>query len=191
QTADIPVIIVSMTEDKLLCTSLGALEFFVKPVDRNRLLEVLQRISSRKTAGKPRVLIVDDEPSTVDWVSGALEANGFEVLKAYGGKEGIELATKHIPDAIVLDLMMPEVSGFEVVDKLKQQERTRDIPIIIFTAKTMSSEERRRLSRHVLGFAKKAGKDELLQYLDEVRRIRPVERPAPSEEHERVAAVAQ
>ncbi|NOZ57204.1 MAG: response regulator [Calditrichaeota bacterium] len=191
QTADIPVIIVSMTEDKLLCTSLGALEFFVKPVDRKRLLEVLQRISSRKTAGKPRVLIVDDEPSTVDWVSGALEANGFEVLKAYGGKEGIELATTHIPDAIVLDLMMPEVSGFEVVDKLKQQERTRDIPIIIFTAKTMSSEERRRLSRHVLGFAKKAGKDELLQYLDEVRRIRRVKGFSSSKKHASTTTVVQ
>ncbi len=189
RTADIPVIIVSMTEDKLLCTSLGALEFFVKPVDRNRLLEVLQRISSRKSAGEARVLVVDDEPSTVEWVSGALEANGLEVLKAYGGKEGIELATRHIPDAIVLDLMMPEVSGFQVIDKLKQQERTKDIPIIVFTAKAMSLEERRWLSQHVMGFAKKAGKDELLKYLDEVRKIRYMNKTTRPEKPESVAVV--
>ena len=172
QTADIPVIIVSMTEDKQLCSSLGAVEFFVKPVDRRKLLEVLGRVGVERASEPATVLVVDDEPNTVEWVSAALRARGYRVLKAYGGREGIELALKHVPDAIILDLMMPEVSGFQVVDALRRRPETENIPIIVFTAKEMTQEERRMLSEHVQAFARKAGKEELLRQLAELQRVR-------------------
>jgi DNA-binding response OmpR family regulator len=90
---------------------------------------------------KARILLVDDEPDVVKVVSKRLETEGFEVLVAPTGKEALAKAPAERPDAIILDVMLPEISGFEVCAKLKQDARTRQIPIIIYTGKGRQGDE--------------------------------------------------
>ncbi len=83
---------------------------------------------------KKRILVVDDEPDIVTLVKSRLEANGYEVVSAYNGKDGLEKAEEAQPDMILLDLMMPIMDGYEAGQKLKENPKTKDIPIILFTA---------------------------------------------------------
>lgn len=83
---------------------------------------------------KKRILIVDDEPDIVTLIKSRLEANGYEVVSAYNGKDGIEKAEEAQPDMILLDLMMPIMDGYEAGQKLKENPKTKEIPIILFTA---------------------------------------------------------
>lgn len=83
---------------------------------------------------KKRILVVDDEPDIVTLVKSRLEANGYEVVSAYNGKDGVEKAEEAQPDMILLDLMMPIMDGYEAGQKLKENPKTKDIPIILFTA---------------------------------------------------------
>jgi len=83
---------------------------------------------------KKKVLVVDDEPDIVTLIKSRLEANGYDVVSAYNGKEGVEKAEEAQPDMILLDLMMPIMDGYEAGQKLKQNSKTKHIPIILFTA---------------------------------------------------------
>lgn len=83
---------------------------------------------------RKRVLVVDDEPDIVMLIKSRLEANGYEVVSAYNGKDGIEKAEESQPSLILLDLMMPVMDGYEAGQKLKENPKTKDIPIILFTA---------------------------------------------------------
>jgi CheY-like chemotaxis protein len=99
-----------------------------------------------------------------------------EVLRAYGGREAIDTARRDLPDLIVLDLMMPDVNGFDVVDALKEDPETARIPILIVTSKRITAEDRAKLSGHVSGILGKAEFDQE-RFKDEVRRAmlrRPV-----------------
>ena len=95
------------------------------------------------TAARPRVLLVDDEPSIVKMVGKRLEVEGFDVLVAVDGQEALEKATTQNPDLIILDLMLPQRNGFEVCSTLKQDARYRHIPIIIFTGKGQAGDDQR------------------------------------------------
>ncbi len=103
----------------------------------------MRRIGIMPRSGDPaRVLVVDDDPQAVKIVSGYLTSLGHQVIEAYGGERGIELANEAVPDLIILDLMMPEVNGFMVVERLREKADTRDIPIIVLTAKIVTPDER-------------------------------------------------
>ncbi len=120
------------------------------------------------------MLVVDDEPQTVELLTDELQAEGFNVLQAYGGQQGIDLAIKKHPDVIILDLMMPEVSGFDVVQQLRAHSEAMEIPILIFTAKDLAEEDRQKLEGHVKMIASKSGsgKEDLLRELERIRKIR-------------------
>lgn len=92
-------------------------------------------------AQKQRILLVDDEPSIVKMVSKRLEVEGFDVLAAMDGQEGLAKAQAEQPDLIVLDLMLPRLNGYEVCTMLKQDVRYRRIPIVLFTAKAQEKDE--------------------------------------------------
>lgn len=83
---------------------------------------------------KKKILVVDDEPDIVTLIKSRLEANGYEVVSAYNGKDGLEKAEETQPDMILLDLMMPIMDGYEAGQKLKENPKTKNIPIILFTA---------------------------------------------------------
>jgi signal transduction histidine kinase/CheY-like chemotaxis protein len=153
-TSSIPVIVVSVVDNPELGIALGAMEYFVKPIDAGALIARLQHFVG-KTAGQPRVLIVDDEQANRTWLTKALEPAGFEVVPASGGREAIELAKSAKPDFVVLDLMMPEVTGFDVVEALRADEATRETPIMVLTATNLTEEDKRLLNGRVLEIFKR------------------------------------
>ncbi|MDH4101493.1 MAG: response regulator, partial [Nitrospirota bacterium] len=175
-TANIPVLVTSMLDDQNLAFSLGATDYFVKPVDKGRLLQRLGTISLsfNTTQGPATVLVVDDEPATLELLRATLEPVGYKVLTASGGADGIELARKHMPNIILLDLMMPEVSGFDVISALKESLKTRNIPIIIFTAKDLSREEIEELNADIENIYLK-GDFEKSSLLEEIYRLEKID----------------
>jgi signal transduction histidine kinase/DNA-binding response OmpR family regulator len=150
-TRDIPVIVVSVVDNPELGTALGALDYFVKPVDAKELVKRLNSFTSKpKSNGQqPRILIVDDEAANRDWLIHVLEPAGFKVIFATGGQEAIQLARSGKPDLVVLDLLMPEVSGFDVVEALSKHKATKGIPIIVLTAKQLTNADLDQLDGHV------------------------------------------
>jgi signal transduction histidine kinase/DNA-binding response OmpR family regulator len=149
-TSDIPVIVVSVVDNPELGVALGALDYFVKPVPANDLMSRLARFNLKRGAGdKMTVLVVDDEEANRDWLQNVLEPAGFAVLLASGGKEAIEVARSKGPNLVMLDLMMPGVTGFDVVEALRDHEETRAIPIMVLTAKTLTEADIKQLNGHV------------------------------------------
>jgi signal transduction histidine kinase/CheY-like chemotaxis protein len=139
-TSDIPVIVVSVVDNPELGTALGALDYFVKPVEAKELVKQLSKFNFKRKSGgrQARVLVVDDEAANREWLKQVLEAAGFTVLLANGGQEAIELARSRKPDLVMLDLLMPEVNGFDVVEALSENEATKAIPIMVLTAKHLT-----------------------------------------------------
>ena len=172
ETHNIPVIIISVTEKQQLAFTLGAVDWLVKPVDKKRLTELLAIIKRKNGKETNTVLIIDDESQTVDFLSDILGKRKYKVMKAYSSQQGIDLAIQHAPDAIILDLLMPYISGFEVVEILRAHPKTKKIPMIIYTAKVLSSEEKHRLYSNVQGIASKPGKKHLLSELARVGKMK-------------------
>ncbi len=145
--ADIPVILLTMVEATDLGYLLGAAEYLTKPVDRDRLLAVLQKYQAEDS---PRpVLIVEDDEGTRQVLRRSLTKAGWAVVEAPDGRVALERLTQQLPALILLDLMMPELDGFEFLNELRRNEAWRDIPVVILTSKDLTPEERRRLSGSV------------------------------------------
>ena len=170
----IPVIIVSVTEERQLAFGLGAVDHLVKPIDKETLLASLQSLKLPSRDGSPRILVVDDDPQTVRLLSTVLTSDGYEVLKVYGGSEAIETAISQSPDLIILDMMMPQVDGFQVIQRLTGDPRTCDIPIVICTALDLTDEDRDRLNGQIQSIIRKTGnvKEELLAAIKRIERLR-------------------
>lgn len=150
--------------------SLGALDWVVKPLNRSDFLAAVRRafvpgiIKSGAT-----VLVVDDEPRTVELLTDMLGSQGYRVLSAADGKQGIAVARAERPDLIVLDLLMPEATGFDVVRELRRYPESRDIPILIFSVKDLTPEERERLRGSVQAIVTKGATGDLLRELGRIR----------------------
>lgn len=170
----IPVIIVSVTEERQLAFGLGAVDHLVKPIDKEILLASLQSLKLPSRDGSPRILVVDDDPQTVRLLSTVLTSDGYDVLKVYGGSEAIETAISQSPDLIILDMMMPQVDGFQVIQRLTGDPRTCDIPIVICTALDLTDEDRDRLNGQIQSIIRKTGnvKEELLAAIKRIERLR-------------------
>jgi signal transduction histidine kinase/CheY-like chemotaxis protein len=169
-TRHLPVVIVSMVDNRDLGIALGADDYFVKPVDRERLLERLRDISARGNGAQPRLLIIDDDAGVHELLHEELAELGFAIEHAFSGDEGLRTAIDLAPDAIILDLMMPGTTGFEVAGALKDDPRTANIPILILTSKDISSDERQLLQSKVTSFVRKGGtaREQLVR---EIRRV--------------------
>ena len=149
--ADIPVVVVSIVADLGRGLALGALQVLQKPVAGTDLLRAVESLglAPSKTGESPRVLVVDDDPRSVEHVSKRLEQAGMSITRAYGGREALAALATGGFSAMVLDLMMPEVSGFDVLRELRANEATADFPIIILTAKVLEPAEREELEKSV------------------------------------------
>jgi PAS domain S-box-containing protein len=150
-TRNIPVVVVSVVDDPALGRALGAIDYFVKPVDGKALLSRLSEYTFAADAESApvRVLVVDDEQPNLDLLEGLLKPAGFDVLTADGGQKGIDKARSEMPNLVLLDLMMPEVSGFDVVENLRADEATRSIPIMVLTAKMLTEADKSMLNGQV------------------------------------------
>jgi len=150
--ARIPVVIVSILSGSCKGLSLGASVVLQKPVLADELAGALAKLGLEQPCASGEritILVVDDDPNATDIVTSYLQHAHFNILSASGGAEGIRMAQSCAPDLIILDLMMPEVSGFEVVETLKKQPETAGIPILVLTAKLLTAEERNQLNGHV------------------------------------------
>lgn len=149
--AHIPVIVVSMAADLQRGVSLGALHVLQKPVSGPDLLKVVAALGLRPDEGAaaPRVLVVDDDPHSVEHVARRLEVAGMSVTRAYAGQEALDALTMNEFSVMILDLMMPKVSGFDIVREVRQRANHSELPIIILTAKTLEPAERNMLQRNV------------------------------------------
>jgi PAS domain S-box-containing protein len=158
--ADVPVVVVSIVADAEMKKgfSLGAASVLQKPIERAVLVSVINDVVNARPRGgeKAKVLVVDDDHMAVDLVCRTIEEAGITALRAYNGRDGIETAISERPDLILLDLMMPDVSGFDVVEVLRKRQDTAVIPIIIVTAKTLTDEERDELSGYVTRVVRKS-----------------------------------
>jgi len=153
-TRRIPVIMCTILSERERGLSLGATDYLVKPIIEQDLLAALERLD--REAGYHRVLVVDDQPEDRNLLRRMIESQeGYEVVEAAGGQEAIALVRQARPHIIILDLLMPEVDGFAVLEVVKADETTRSIPIIVVTAKDLSQEERDFLNSRVEALLRK------------------------------------
>ena len=151
--ADIPVVMVSMLEDREMAFSLGAADYIAKPVDKDKLQAILDR---HCVANADRnLLVIDDEPAVRDQLSRILTKQGWRVTTADNGVTGLAKLAEAEPDLILLDLVMPEMDGFEVIAQLRRDARWRDVPVVVITAKNLTVEDRLRLNGAVEKLVKK------------------------------------
>jgi len=145
--AHVPVVLLSPLDDERLAHDLGAALLLTTPVSAENIGSALLALGLRGGAKRtPKVLVVDDDPKALEILSTLLQGRGFAVERAYGGREAIDIARRELFDLILLDLMMPEVSGFDVAQALKGQPDTAAIPILALTAKRLTSADRAKLN---------------------------------------------
>jgi signal transduction histidine kinase/DNA-binding response OmpR family regulator len=176
--ASIPVVMVTITDDQNLGFSLGAVEYLRKPVRQEQLLSVIAVHAHNKGPGS--VLVVEDDPDTREVVRRTLEKENWQVLEAEDGKIGLAKLEETIPEVILLDLMMPEMDGFEFVAEIQRDQRWKDIPIIVVTAKTLSKDELARLQGRVEDVLHKGGRtvDSLLAEVSNKIQLHAMPRPS-------------
>jgi PAS domain S-box-containing protein len=141
-TSSIPVVMITMEDNKELGFALGIADYLTKPVDREQLLRLLQKY--RLDTPQP-VLVVDDDNPTREMVKKMLERAGWEAMDAENGLVALERLKEKIPAVILLDLMMPEMDGFEFITRLRREEPWRNIPVIVVTSKDITIDEHRKL----------------------------------------------
>ncbi len=145
-------------------------DFVPKPIDTQRFLgEIKQLAPVQASASGPKILAIDDDPHVGTLLTGLLEPAGYQVTPYLRGKEGVAHAQREAPAVAIVDLLMPEMSGFEVIDALETDPRTKDVPIIVLTAADTSEADRVRMKQHVRAVAQKGTitrRQELLAAID-------------------------
>ncbi|MBI4247602.1 MAG: response regulator [Candidatus Rokubacteria bacterium] len=157
ELADIPVIFSTIVDEKNKGYSLGAADYLIKPVDRDRLTGILRKLCGG--GGGRRVLLVEDDEATRATIREALERDGWSVAPAENGRIGLARLAEGVPDVILLDLMMPEMDGFEFMAELRSTPAWRHIPVLVVTARDLSEEDRRRLNGGVERIIQKGAYD--------------------------------
>jgi signal transduction histidine kinase/CheY-like chemotaxis protein len=158
ETRDIPVIMVTMTDDRNLGLALGAAEFLRKPVRRDQLVELLDRYVC--STEERHALVVDDKLENREVLRRALVREGWRVSEAENGQVALGQVDRDPPSLILLDLMMPVMDGFDFAREMGQRKDTREIPIVVVTAKDVSEEDRRRLQGGVVSLIERRGLDQ-------------------------------
>jgi len=156
---DLPVVVVTVVDERNVAMSLGAVDYFLKPVNPAALLARLSQytFTTKVKQGRVRVLTIDDDPIARDLVTNALRPEGFEVVAAASGREGLDMALEQPPDLVICDLLMPDMDGYEVVDRLHANEATKDVTILILTGQELSMADRQRLNGKVAEIVGKGG----------------------------------
>lgn len=165
--AEIPVIMMTMVSDKNMGYALGASDYLVKPIERDRLVSVLNKYRSGQNCP---VLLVEDDATIREMVRRTLEKEGWQVAEAENGRVALDRVAENPPELILLDLMMPEMDGFQFITQLRQNPAWRSIPVVVVTAMDLSNQERLALEHHVKHILQKGGysREELLQELRDV-----------------------
>jgi CheY-like chemotaxis protein len=163
--AHIPVIMLTMMEDQEMGYSLGASEYLTKPISRHQLINILRKY---RTANTPNmVMVIEDDPAARELLVRLLHRVGWQVIEAENGKMALQRLEKYQPDLILLDLMMPEMDGFEFIIHLRQHPVYSSTPVVVLTAKDLSVEDRTWLNNRVNTIFQKGAynRDELMTEL--------------------------
>jgi len=160
--ASIPVVLMTIVEEKNRGYALGAADYLVKPVNRSKLVETLRSVCG-SAAG--RILLIDDDDVVRRSVRTALEPLGWHVSEAENGVRALASLSAARPDAIILDLMMPKMDGFEFIDELRANTDWREIPVVVITAMDLTEHDRARLNGGVERIIQKSERDEMLRRL--------------------------
>jgi CheY-like chemotaxis protein len=142
--ADIPVVIVTIVDEQRRGITLGAAGYLTKPIDRERLIEIVSHLRVARAPGS--VLVVDDDDDERQLVRAILGARGWTVREAANGRLALDAIAAELPDVILLDLMMPEMDGFQLVATLQGNAAWRAIPVVVVTALDLTAEDRQRLN---------------------------------------------
>jgi CheY-like chemotaxis protein len=154
--ADIPVVMLTILQEMSKGYALGADDYVMKPIDRERFRTVLARYRGLEPERR-RALVVEDDPDTRSWLSRALRDEGWTVTEAENGRAALaRLADGAAPDLVLLDLIMPELDGFEFLDELRRSEAGHRIPVIVVTAADLSAADHERLNGSVLRVLQKS-----------------------------------
>jgi signal transduction histidine kinase/DNA-binding response OmpR family regulator/ligand-binding sensor domain-containing protein len=165
-TAGIPVIMLTVVDEKQIGFALGAADYFTKPIDWSRMTASLQKY--RSTTKHQVVLVVEDDAPTREMLQRTLVKENWEVVEAENGRVALEKLSGLVPALILLDLMMPEMDGFEFMDELRKRPECRQVPVVVITAKDITEQDRKRLNGQVARVMQKAS----LQMDDLVREVR-------------------
>jgi signal transduction histidine kinase/DNA-binding response OmpR family regulator len=160
--ANIAVVLMTIVDDRTRGYLLGATDYLIKPVEREKLTEVLRKICG---SAPRRMLLVDDDELLRAAFRRSSEQGCWDVVEAKNGQIALRCLSASRPDVIVLDLMMPEMDGFEFLEELRSRPQWRDIPVVVITAKDLTTEERLRLNGDVERVVQKraSGLDEMLR----------------------------
>ncbi|GEM_PF-1105806 len=170
ELSDIPVVMLSILKNKSLGLSLGASDYLTKPVDRDKLLSTINRFIPQDKLENCHVLIIEDDPDTQDVLQRTVERQGWSSQVAENGRVGLDKLRQHIPDIVLLDLMMPEMDGFEFLSTMRQNADWQSIPVIAVTSKTLTESDRKQLSLQAQKVLEKGNytKDDLLRQIRNV-----------------------
>ena len=180
EIARTPIIIVSIVDQKQVGFALGAADYLIKPIHKPALLEAIRRHVQPHADDDAAILAVDDDPGTLEFVTEALRSAGYEVQGVPSGARALEVLSSKLVGAVLLDLLMPDMDGFELIRHIRQEPALRDLPIFAMTAKTLTKEELAFLSRETQAFIQKNGswKRQLLIEIDRLIQNRKLAKSA-------------
>jgi signal transduction histidine kinase/CheY-like chemotaxis protein len=147
ELADIPVVMLTIVDDKSTGFALGASDYVTKPIERERLMAILGKYRRDRLGSS--IMVVEDDPPTRQMMRRMLEAAGWAVAEADNGRAALKRVVEQRPEVILLDLMMPQMDGFELVAELQKHQEWRSIPVVVVTAKDITVEDRLRLNGYV------------------------------------------
>jgi len=150
RTSKIPVIVVTIVDQPAIGTALGADEYLVKPVEKAALLAALERCLAARggKAATRAVLVVEDDAPTREMISEMLHREGYSVVTVADGAQARASVTKSLPGLVILDLLLPKVSGFELLSEWRANPRTADLSVFVLTNKDLTKDEERYLRAH-------------------------------------------
>lgn len=180
ETANIPVIILSIVDQKQVGFALGAADYLIKPVRKPALLEAIRRHVPSPADEDSSILLVDDDPKALELIEEALRSAGYETQAVRSGTRALEVLANKVVGAILLDLLMPGMDGFQVIRHVRQEPAFRELPILVMTAKNLSQDEIALLNRETQGLLQKDGswKEQLIAEVGRVVRGRSLAKSA-------------
>jgi CheY-like chemotaxis protein len=180
ETANIPIIIVSIVDQKHVGFALGAADYLIKPIRKPVLLETIRKHVPFPSDDDQSILLVDDDPETLELLEETLRSAGYETQSVRSGVRALEVLSSKLVSAILLDLLMPGMDGFQVIRHVRQEPTLKELPILVMTAKSLSSDELALLGRDTQALLQKNGswQQQLIVEVGKVVRNRKLARSA-------------
>ena len=162
---DLPVVLMTIVDEKKRGYALGATDYLVKPIDRQKLVDVLHALCGR---ARGHLLMVDDDDLGRSQMRMVLEQQGWTVTEASDGLSALTRLNEVRPEAIILDLMMPQMDGFEFLEEMRRKAEWRDIPVVVVTARNLTDADRSRLNGGIERIIQKTDRDDMLRQVRSV-----------------------